>query len=82
MKAITTKFIGPTNTRGSRVKACDMDGNCAVVPYEYASNPEEAHQAAAEALKRKMNWTGKLTGGAIKSGYAFVFVDAVCRGRR
>ena len=74
MKAITTRYLGPTNFRGSRIKATDDDGNSVTIPYPYELSGEDVHRAAADALCVKMGWTGKLVGGSIKTGYAFVFV--------
>jgi hypothetical protein len=76
MKAIKTKYLGPTDTRGSRIRACDGDRNCVTVPYPYeARQGEEAHRVAAKALAKKMGWGSRgLRGGWLKSGeYAFVF---------
>jgi hypothetical protein len=33
------------------------------------------HQAAAEALCKKLKWTGTLVGGGTVGGYCFVFKD-------
>lgn len=73
MKAIETRFYGPTNTRGSRITARDMDGNAATIPYPYELSGEDCHRAAAEQLCGKMGWSGSLIGGATKRGYVFVF---------
>lgn len=54
MQAIQTKFFGPTNTRGSRIKAsCWITS--VTVSYDYALNAEENHIAAIEALVSKLN---------------------------
>jgi hypothetical protein len=74
MKAIRTKYHGPTDTRGSRISASDEDGNRVSIPYPHELSGEAAHRAAADALCRKMNWSGELIGGALKDGYAFVWV--------
>jgi hypothetical protein len=74
-KAIVTRFVCPTNCRGSRYSASDGDGNRVLVDGLSALGAEENHKAAAEALCRKMNWTGDLAGGYIKGGCAFVFID-------
>lgn len=74
MKAITTKYHGATNTRGSRISACDLDGNRVSIPYPHELSGEDVHRKAADALCAKMGWTGTLAGGAIKTGYVFVFV--------
>lgn len=75
MKAITTKYHGPTNNRGSRISASDSDGNRVTISYPYELSGEAVHRAAADALCTKMNWAGKLAGGSVKHGYVFVFVE-------
>ena len=77
MKAIETKYLGPTNVRGGRIKATDCDNNSITIPYPHEYNSEDAHRHAAYALRDKMGWTGELIGGATKAGYAWVFVDGL-----
>jgi hypothetical protein len=74
MKAIKTKYKGPTNTRGSRIIASDEDGNRITIPYPYELSGEDVHRKAAEALCTKMGWRGQLVGGSLKNGYVFVFM--------
>lgn len=74
MKAIITKYHGPTNFKGSRISASDMDGNRATISYPHELSGEACHFAAAQALCKKMGWGGKMAGGALKNGYAFVFL--------
>lgn len=54
MQAIQTKFLGPTNTRGSRFKA-----TCWLTSFtmsrDYSASVEENHAAAIEALVCKLN---------------------------
>jgi hypothetical protein len=75
MKAIKTKYKGPTNYRGSRIIASDEDGNKVTISYPYELSGEAVHRKAAEALCDKMQWTGKhgLIAGSLKNGYVFVF---------
>ena len=78
MQAIITRYLGPTNYRGSRIKA-RCDAGTITVPYDYAAHSGEGvHRIAAEALRDKLGWTGRLVGGAFpdadRDGYAFVFV--------
>ena len=75
MKAIVTKYHGPTNFKGARITASDEDGNRVTIPYPYELSGEAVHRKAAEALCSKMKWTGKLVAGGIKNGYVFVFAD-------
>ena len=73
MKAIKTKYKGPTNTRGSRIIASDEDGNKVTISYPYELSGEAVHRKAADALCAKMGWTGNLVSGSLKNGYVFVF---------
>lgn len=73
MKAIMTKYKGPTNHHGSRIIASDEDGNRVIVPYNHALNSDQMHRAAADALCAKMGWTGELIQGGIRNGYVFVW---------
>ena len=75
MKAIFTKYVGPTNTRGSRIIASDSDGNKVTISYPYELSGEDVHRKAANALCSKMNWTGNLVAGGTKTGYVFVFSE-------
>ena len=74
-KAIVTKYLGPTNYRGSRIKASDMDGNSITIGYPHELSGIAVHEKAARALMDKMGWTGKIAGGGLKNGYVFVFVE-------
>ena len=73
MKAIRTKYLGPTNTKGSRIRASDEDGNSITIGYPHELSGEAVHRAAAEALCAKMNWAGAMVAGSLKDGYVFVF---------
>ena len=75
MKAITTKYHGPTNTKGSRISADDGDGNRVTISYPYELSGEACHRKAADALCAKMGWTGTLAAGWTKTGYVFVFTS-------
>ncbi len=70
-QAIITKFLGPTNTRGSRIKATAEAGTI-TVPWDYALNVTDNHRAAAAALIRKMGWGGFWYAGGVERGYVFV----------
>ena len=77
MKAISTRFIGPTNMRGARIKADDGDGNSITIGYPHASRMgSDAHAVAALALAKKMGWQGDLVSGGTGTGWAFIFVDS------
>lgn len=87
MIAIHTKYIGPTNTRGSRIKAytCDgmgLKGFTATVPYNHALNGEAVHFEAVKALVAKNNLDWDLTDmrygdSADGRGFSFCFNHSV-----
>lgn len=77
MKAIDTKFIGPSNTKGSRYIARDSDGNRVIVKTNFSLNADQNHARAAAALRDKIGWKGEMVGGATKTGMCFVFVSDV-----
>jgi hypothetical protein len=73
MQAIQTRYFGPTNSRGARIKATAAAGSV-TISYPYELSGQETHQAAAQALAKKFNWRGDLIGGQLANGdYAFVF---------
>ncbi len=70
--AIETKYLGPTNTRGSRIVAT-CNGNRITISYPYELSGVDVHKAAAIALSEKMGWsTDNLVSGETKTGYVFV----------
>jgi hypothetical protein len=79
MKAIQTKYLGPTNTKGSRIKAYDCDNNAVTVSYDYSLNSEGNHHKAAIALAEKMGWKGNISGGHVSKGMVWVFVDELIK---
>jgi hypothetical protein len=74
MQGIETKYLGPTNFRGGRIKASAEAGSI-TVSYDHALGVEDNHRMAAIALMKKLGWKGKLMGGgnARGNGYMFVF---------
>lgn len=75
-KVIMTKYLGPTNFRGSRVTAFTSDGQRVTVGYDHSMSREDAHRKAAEALCEKYGWPAdKLRCGGVHNGYAFMFID-------
>ena len=76
MQSITTKFIGPTNSRGARIKAISGGGHTLTVPYAYEDG-NRSHAQAALQLARKLGWEGTLIEGGTKDGMVFVFDSGV-----
>ena len=74
MKAISTKYIGPTNHRGARIKATDHDGNFVTVSYTHELSTDGEHDRAALALLQKMGWPGRWVRGSFAGGRGNVYV--------
>lgn len=74
-QAIQTKFLGPTNHRGMRIKARCFGGTL-VIPWDDALDTANNHARAAKALSDKLGWSefNDLIGGTTKEGYVFVLV--------
>jgi hypothetical protein len=75
MKAIRTKYHGPTDTRASRITATEPDGHKVTIPWDYDLNTPNNHRAAALALRDKMGWKGHLITGSLSDSYVHVFAD-------
>lgn len=72
MQAIVTKFFGPTNSRGSRIKATCEAGSV-TVPYDHSeSGVYGAHDVAALALLSRLGWQGEWTRGSLPKGCVYV----------
>jgi len=62
MQAIETKFLGPTNTRGSRVKAtCWLKS--ITIEWDHSYNVEDNHKRAIDTLVMSLNYDRKDEGG-------------------
>mgnify|MGYP003344477924 CR=1 FL=1 len=74
---IKTKFIGPTNTRGARIKATCQAGSVTIA-YPYDLSSADVHWAAAKALIEKLGlmWGSQFTVGSDNDGYYFIPADA------
>ena len=82
MIAIHTRFICPTNTRGSRIKAFTSSGFTASIPYPYAESFEAAHFQAVKELVRKhgLDWSldnMRYGDSADGKGYVFCFAKSI-----
>lgn len=76
---IETKYFGPTNFRGSRVKATN-GAKSVTIPWESYLDVAENHEAAAMALAKVLDegcmgrLEGLVMGQTRKDGYIFAFV--------
>lgn len=89
MIAIHTKFIGPTNNRGSRIKAytcggMGLKGFTATISYPYQLSGELCHFEAVKALvaENKLDWnlTNMRYGDSADGrGYCFCFDHSIIK---
>lgn len=73
-QAIETRYLGPTNHRGGRIKAIAWAGSV-TIPYPHELNHEDGHRAAAQALIAKLGWQGTYAQGGNARGDGYVFVN-------
>lgn len=67
-KAIVTKYVGPTDFRGSRIVARAEGVPSLSVGYDSALNSEENHAVAAAKICAKYDWSGELVSGGLPNG--------------
>jgi len=87
MKAIVTKYIPPSATKPSRIKAkvdkfsltiefAKLENELSTLSNENSTpHIERVHAEAAIRLAKKLNWEGKLVCGNIDDAYVFVFAE-------
>jgi hypothetical protein len=76
-KAIICKYLPCANTKPSRLKAYDLDGNSVTVPFHrpgMQSGSSEPYEYAARKFMEKYEWKGEIRGGYTKEGMVFVFI--------
>jgi hypothetical protein len=71
-QSITTKYLGPTNTKGARITARTSSGISITLLYDSSSNCP--HRIAAIALIRKLKWLGTWAEGGTNTGHVYVYV--------
>lgn len=89
MIAIHTKFISPTNSRGSRIKAYttgygNHKGFSVTIPFPHEYSSESSHFQAVKALVKKYNLDWDLTDmrfgdSADGRGYSFCFACSIVK---
>jgi hypothetical protein len=74
MQAIQTKYLGPTNGHGARIKAT-CQAKSITLSWDHALNATDNHTLAAKALATKMGWNyGLWVGGSLPDGKHDCFV--------
>ncbi len=74
MIAIQVRYLGPTNYRGSRVKAMAEGVKSVTLPYNYAGDYLNSDKMAALQLCKNNKWPLNLVEGQLPNGdYVFVF---------
>jgi hypothetical protein len=75
MQTISTKYLGPTNTLPSRIKATTATGVSVTVSFGYDDRTIDEHIKAVKALCAKVKWSGRFIIGATEEGYCAVFAN-------
>ena len=72
-QAIQTRYLGPTDHRGSRVKAFCQAGNV-TIPWDDALDINLNHHRAFKALADKLGWKDRWHVGALPDNSGNVYV--------
>lgn len=76
MQSVFTHYLGPTNHRGSRIKAeTSAKSFSMTLSWDYALNADANHDRAAQALIAKMNWAGDWVRGSASDENGNVYVN-------
>lgn len=82
MTGIVTKFLGPSNVRGARVKATTTNTNPATgkketltIGWDHAKNSGDNHATAAKALAIAVGFTGEWVSAGTDDGFVYVRRD-------
>lgn len=74
MKAIQIRYLGPTNTKGSRLKIMASGVPHAVYPLSYDMNIDDFALKCAKHFCKQYNWPTKIVGGMLPNNdWVFVF---------
>jgi hypothetical protein len=57
MKAVRTRYFGPTNTKGARIQATDGDTKL-WLSWDHALSIDENHMIAFDTFKQYQDWAG------------------------
>ena len=81
MQAIRVKYLGPTNTQGSRIKAISASGLSVTVNRGYAGTDYQIEHKAVKALCKKLGWNNcnkMIRAGLSGDESVFVFLPESC----
>jgi hypothetical protein len=71
-QSIETRYLAPTNYRGSRIVATTASGMKYTGQWDYSLGIEANHYAAAKALQAKLDWEPIVAGGSTKAGFVWL----------
>ena len=75
-QSIETKFFGPTNHRGARIRV-KCQARTMFVAWDHGLGIEGNHDAAAQALAERLGWRGEWFAGANGAGSGNVYVNVL-----
>lgn len=80
-QAIVTKYLGPTNHRGSRIKVKAYAGS-RTYTWDHSLDTNENHTKAAESFAKELGWLDRgetLQGGSLpdNTGNCYVILEVL-----
>tara|TARA_A100001515_G_scaffold44484_1_gene34970 strand:+ start:219 stop:524 length:306 start_codon:yes stop_codon:yes gene_type:complete len=81
LQTIATKYLGPTDTKGARIKAVASGGETKTVDWNYAEDTNHNHASAAlelaGQLRLDLQGVHHLIGGSTPTGNVYVLVGDI-----
>lgn len=71
-QAIETRYLGPTNHRGSRIVATTPSGHRLIHDWDRSLGTEGNHYIAARILQSNLGWEYIVAGGSTKVGFVWL----------
>ena len=81
MKAIETRYTGPTDSRGAGVLVKAEGFRATRYAWDHALNEAQNHDAAAVAFAKARGWKGAMAEGGAADGRGHVYVFVYYHGR-
>jgi len=72
-QTITVQVLGPTNTKGTRVKA-SCEAGSVVLPWDHTLGVNDNTNRAVRRLLKKIDWHGHWQGGDVGKKVVYVCV--------
>lgn len=75
-QTITTKYVGPSNTKPARISATNHNGARVIISRHTCDDVQDSHAAAVKALCAKLQWDKMEFLGGYIDGDTMIWINA------